>query len=348
MKVKFADNEQNRISNCNFVKVVLMLLVCFYHSSVYWSGGWFAAPAVPSTFLALVASWLNSFHIYGFTFVSGYLFYYLKFEKNKYQDKKKFVFNKVKRLLIPFVFASIVWVVPWYIFYNGFLYVEIIKKYVFAIAPSQLWFLWMLFWIFVIAISLPERIYKTWFRMAVISVIILGLSMIGRRFIPNYFQIWTGCKYFIFFAIGMMIRKYAYCFIFKVPCIVWFILHLILFIIIQFIEGQTGFVLKVINLGATLLLNIVGAIMAFTVLNSIADKVNYKENKVIRFFKEHNFVIYLFHQQIICGTITLFNGKVSNIILLLINFGVAIIVSALISIVLHKWRTTRVLVGEKF
>ncbi len=31
-------------------------------------------------FLMYIAKWFNTFHIYGFTLISGYIFYYIKYE----------------------------------------------------------------------------------------------------------------------------------------------------------------------------------------------------------------------------------------------------------------------------
>ena len=52
-----------------------MLLVVFYHSILFWGGDWFTKdPLVTSKLLDCIAKWLNSFHIYAFTLVSGYIF----------------------------------------------------------------------------------------------------------------------------------------------------------------------------------------------------------------------------------------------------------------------------------
>ena len=58
-------DRQTELENCNFIKTVLMMLVVFYHSIVFWGGNWFTQnPEVISVPLNIVADWLNSFHIY--------------------------------------------------------------------------------------------------------------------------------------------------------------------------------------------------------------------------------------------------------------------------------------------
>lgn len=106
-------DQKRELDNCTFVKTVLMLIVVAYHSILAWSGSWFTAISVErSEILAGIASWLNSFHIYGFTLVSGYLFYYLRYEKGKYGQFIPFLKQKAKRLLVPYVFVVAVWVIP--------------------------------------------------------------------------------------------------------------------------------------------------------------------------------------------------------------------------------------------
>lgn len=98
-------NYQKNLENCIFVKTILMMLVIVYHSMVFWGGDWFnvKSVAIECNVLKYLALWLNSFLIYGFVFISGYLFEYLKREKNKYQKFFAFIVNKSKRLLIPYI-----------------------------------------------------------------------------------------------------------------------------------------------------------------------------------------------------------------------------------------------------
>ena len=103
------------LDNCYFVKTVLMILVVLYHSILFWGGGsWLDNQPVifKSKALSILSVWLNTFHIYGFTLVSGYIFQYLKYEKDKYQKFFLFIVNKAKRLLVPYVFVAIIWVIP--------------------------------------------------------------------------------------------------------------------------------------------------------------------------------------------------------------------------------------------
>lgn len=95
-------NRQEELSNCNFIKTVLMVLVVFYHSILFWNGSWFTEdPIETSVILNILAAWLNSFHIYGFTLVSGYLFGYLKLEKGKYVSLVRLLRTRHSGLCYP-------------------------------------------------------------------------------------------------------------------------------------------------------------------------------------------------------------------------------------------------------
>lgn len=67
--------ERDNLINCRFLKIILMILVILGHACAFWSGHWFTEnPAIKSEGLALIYSWVNSFHIYAFALVSGYIF----------------------------------------------------------------------------------------------------------------------------------------------------------------------------------------------------------------------------------------------------------------------------------
>lgn len=132
--------KENELKNCDFIKTVLMIFVVLGHSMIFWRGNWFSIqrPVYTSQLLAVVTNWINSFHIYGFTLVSGYIFNFLKVEKNVYNDFKVYTYKKIKRLLVPYIFVSAVWVIPISCYFFKYDLSTIVKNYVFATSPSQL------------------------------------------------------------------------------------------------------------------------------------------------------------------------------------------------------------------
>lgn len=77
MRMSGLSKNNQVLKNCNFSKTVLMILVVFYHSIVFWTGTWFSSdPVFESNFLGLLAEYIGSFHIYAFALVLGYIFAY--------------------------------------------------------------------------------------------------------------------------------------------------------------------------------------------------------------------------------------------------------------------------------
>ena len=69
------------------------------------------------------------------------------------------------------------------------------------------------------------------------------------------------------------------------------------------------------------------------------------QNRFYRLLEENSFGIYLFHQQIIYFTIIWFNGLVHPIIQAILSFLIAICISLMMSMILKKWRMTKIMFG---
>lgn len=341
----------SQLENCNFIKTILMLLVVLYHSCALWkSGGWFnQAPASPSAFLDVLAQWLNSFHVYGFTMVSGFIFYALKNEKGKYQDRKAFVIGKMKRLIVPYVLVSTLWAGPWYAYYFKASLGDVLKNFVLGVQPAQLWFLLMLFWVFVIAIILPDKVYDSSVVLLVVSLALYGVGFVGGMIISNILQIFTGCQYFIFFVLGCIVAKEMSGDKMAgdkelsgddrskwISLILMLCLDIAIFVIYMFLGTGDSVVCKLARLCVEPLLHVVGALMAFSVLGWIANRVDWKKSRVFMLLSKHNFIIYLLHQQIIYGVITLFNGEAPSGILVALNFVGPVLITLFLAIVIER------------
>lgn len=145
--------KSEELHNCDFAKVVLMLFVVFGHCCRFWNGNWFSfcIPILNITdFSKILIWWAVSWHVCTFVLVSGYLFYYLRYERDKYDKFIPFLQKKVQRLLIPAYFVGLIWIIPvntyfWGDWFRNFL------KFVSGVSPSQLWFLFMLFDVFIMA-----------------------------------------------------------------------------------------------------------------------------------------------------------------------------------------------------
>ena len=334
------------LNNCNFVKTVLMLLIVLCHSAAFWTENWFSGdPVFKSVFLSDLSNWLGTFHVYCFCLVSGYIFYYLKFEKcsKKYTDFAVFTKTKIKRLLIPFVFASIFYVIPISAYFFNYSVKDIIIKYVFAVSPSQLWFLIMLFDVFIIFYILSEYVNKHTFIGVIIFLIMYALSVILPHVAVNAFQIINALKFLVFFYIGFIIRKYGLPQLLrKINILAAILLDIIIFII----YNRFGFRNLYFNTAITFFMYLFGAVVMFSSLQKLSGKIN-ADNKYLAFLNKHTMTIYLFHQQIIYFSIRMLNGIVSPYLHCIINFVFSLLVSILISVILHRFKVTRFLIGDR-
>lgn len=264
----------------------------------------------------------------------------------RYKDCKEFYINKAKRLIIPYVFATIIWVIPMqYAFFRSSVE-ELVEKYVLGISPSQLWFLLMLFGIFVIMWPLSEFIRKHNF----IGLMIVGglwfIGKIGSMFLPNLFQIWTTCKFSIYFWLGMKLCQHGTDKLKKIPVWVWLICDIALFILVKCIPNGS-LLLSLVSIGFNLILNIVGALMSFVAFGRLSDRISWKTSAAFSCLKKYSFPIYLFHQQLLYCTITLLNGKINPYLNAVVNIVFSFGGSLLISWILMKFKITRRLIGEK-
>lgn len=341
-------SRQTEVDNCSFVKSILMLMVVLYHSTLYYAGeSWFIGKTVEIPAFRIFVLWSHSFRMYGFTLVAGYLYFYLRYEREKYQEFIPFLKNKIRRLIIPFVFISTVWIVPISIYFFQYDAKNIFIKFVLATSPSQLWFLWMLFDVFVIVWWLSDWFYKHNLVAYAISLLFVIIGIVGSKVLPNVFCIWTGFSYIIYFLLGFKIRQYGSSYLKRVNILYWIIAHVSLFALVKYLSNYKGIVFKALHLSFMVLLQIIGGIMAFLVLQKLASCFDWQNNKLLQAFTKKSMAIFLLHQQIIYFTITAFNGKVNPYMNALINFMVAIGGAYLISSVLFKSKMLRMMMGEK-
>lgn len=226
------NNKNVMLENLDFSKTILMLLIVLYHSMVFFTGNWFnQEPVYNSKFFDLFSQILNSFHIHTFVLISGYIYAYLRFEKNKYLSFSSLIKSKYKRLIVPYIFISLSWVIPFYFYFFKVGIKEIGIKYFLGISPSQLWFLLMLFNIFIVIFFIGDFIYSSYYKAIILSIIIYGIGIVGGKFFPNIYQIMSSSKFLIYFIIGMLIYKSDLYILKKIPSYVYLVIFIILWLL---------------------------------------------------------------------------------------------------------------------
>ncbi len=289
---------------------------------------------------AVIAQWLNTFPVYAFTLISGYLFCYIKYEKKGYSRYVPFLIQKAKRLLVPYVFIALIWAAPVHAWFYG--PSDLFEKYVLGTAPSQLWFLLMLFWVFAIFWPISDLAAR---KPVDGALTVCALYCLGRV-LPNIYCISTGFRYVLFFWLGFVIRRNADLnrFLYKIPSALYISVHIMLFCVISFLETDTLF-LRAVGMGLTELLYCIGAVGAFVVLQRLLSRFS-NVRRIVNVFAPYSMTIYLFHQQIVYFSIQKFSD-LQTIFLILLNFIISLTGAALIAVLASKTSATRFLAGCK-
>ena len=220
-------------------------------------------------------------------------------------------------------------------------------QYGLGTSPSQLWFLLMLFCVFMIFHPLSRFFEKHNIGGAIVVIAFYGLGLVGQMVLPNIIQVFRACTYIPLFWLGSKIRQYGGEGLRKISVLVWLFADVMLLAITKYLSDFDGFIFKLMNLSFDFLLHIVGALMAFVILQKIADKVKWKESKVFGLLSKNSMPVYLFHQQVIYIFVTMLNGLINPYLHAGVNFIGAMVVSLLISAILMKFKWTRLLIGEK-
>lgn len=196
-------NNKDRLSEPDVIRAVTAVIVVLFHAY-----GMMYTPAhFPDTVEIYREKyyWFNSiclwFHMPLFIFISGGVYGYLYHVKGKYRDTLPFIWNKMKRLLIPYVIFSVIFMVTT----NGWSWSGL-----FSGTYSHLWFLTMLFWCFVgiAVIDMLRPCMLRFFPTPIVHVLILIISFIGLllpKLDYNLLGIAYFYKWFFWFYLGYSI-----------------------------------------------------------------------------------------------------------------------------------------------
>ncbi|MDD4076326.1 MAG: acyltransferase [Eubacteriales bacterium] len=338
------------LSNTAFVKLLAMLLVVYCHSiSIYMPGGWGPeAPMRQSAFLGLVASWLNTFHVHTFVAVSGYLFAYLRTETHRYDSARHVLGNKAQRLLLPYVCASLFWVIPFDIRFWGFDATRLVKDYALALNPCQLWFLPMLFLVFCAFTLVSNRVcFATQTKkqallwLAALYLIGVAANLASSFGVPNVFQWLRALQFLLFFYAGMLLRRYDLPRLYQWKYIIAALFSSVALFAFTCLCENAGGALALVRVPLRPVLGLCGALFLWLFGNKIA-RPGGTENGLNRLLSRTMFPVYLFHQQWIYLVIALLNRTgVAPYWLGETAFAASLILSVLLSWLLGKWKVTK-------
>jgi surface polysaccharide O-acyltransferase-like enzyme len=274
------------------------------------------------------------------------LFFYGKFEKGKYNNPKIDIKKRTKRLLVPYLVACLTWVIPFYIYFYEWSWIDIIKKFLLMISPAQLWFLPMLFWTFLVFLLVGDKLrFNRKEFIIIFSLSIITNAVLGRLNIA-IFQINSAVKYIPYYYLGGYIYKKFNDKKYEAKDTIIFITILVIFAVLQYISKfDVKYLKSLIGIFEEILM-IFAILHMFIILKYIYNKVsNIEHSKIYELLKENTFGIYLFHQQIIYITIILFNGLVHPLTQVLLSFVISVSISLIMVEILKKNKITKFLFG---
>lgn len=330
---------------CNYCKTIMMIIVVVFHSLAFWGiKDWYSISTSSVNRIAeTFCNWMASFHVYTFVFVAGFLFFELKMRNGKYNSLSDYIVKKIKRLIVPYVLVSLSWCIPIGTLFFKYSIIEIIKKYFLGMAPSQLWFLLMLFWVYSAAWIILKYIYeKNEYLATIIVAMLFVTSIIIRQFIPNVFMIWRSFEFLPIFWAGVLIN--AHCNRANLLNVVVIgALHIVLFGVLEIISISSIYVESILQM----LMHICGATFMFFIVQYANNWININDalKKWIVLLGKYNMPIYLLHQQIIyIGLIV--TCKLPIALGMVINIVLSVMVAIVISKILRKNKITLYVLGE--
>lgn len=291
-----------RLDEIVLLRPFAILLVVFYHSFAIYDGKWTLPNGVdPSVAYDWIADVAYSFMLPLFVLISGYLFSYQLFERNKITSFKGLFASKFKRLLVPCYVYGILYL----IIIN---HPEIYDIKSFALCAvnlisgvGHLWFLTMLFWCFVAAyimnfIGLSPNL------MLLVS---FCLYFIGPKTIP--LGLGYMCWYLIYFVFGILFRQKYECLsnVSRTNLMLIITGYIITFVSINLLLNNYNLLFERITYAklihyllfktGTLMYGFLGCLMSYLISINIVSK-NTKLPSILIWIDSISFGVYIYHQ----------------------------------------------------
>lgn len=186
-----------------YIKFALLIFVIIGHATRMYTINSAFPYIKTSAIMTYITNFIYGFHMPIFFIMSGAIFYLCLKDKNKYQNKKDFIFKKIKRLLIPYIFIGITFLPI--VMINTHITTQNYIEYVFygiilAKNNRHLWYLLYLFIYFVEFIFYPKKEKTSNFIIYTIFCLIIYKLKIS--YISDILY-WS-----IFFYMGIMLHKY--------------------------------------------------------------------------------------------------------------------------------------------
>mgnify|MGYP003397052814 CR=1 FL=1 len=187
------------LAEVSIIRPILIVLLVVYHAFIIYRGGW----VQPSGFQENTTYWWiavtsYSFMLEMFVFISGYVWAFQIFERKKSQSFKQLIGEKFKRLIIPSILFSTI-----YVCLLGTKETLAVAQLIYALicGYGHMWFLPMLFWCFIGVYVLEKIQIKEECKL----ILLLLCSIVS--FLPLPLRLSSAMYYIFFFYAGFYVRK---------------------------------------------------------------------------------------------------------------------------------------------
>lgn len=336
--------EAQKLNAIDIMKMMCMLFVIMGHAcAIYTNCNWGGiAPTRESVIACEINMFVATFHTQSFVTASGFLFRYLYVEKRKYVNKKRDIRKRSFRLLIPYAIISFFWAIPFAVVIEGSTVKDIVRNYVFMIAPAQLWFCPMLFGVWTIFRLIYKYIEKIPSNVClVVFFLIYYMVEVVSGYLPiAMFQIKGILMNLLFFYIGViLVDSYDIVFQRKNRCIVYIIECCMS---IFFMKYNKVFI---INLIIEPIISVCGILAVYCLSIFLSNYLPFNAQG-IKILKENSMGVYLLHQQIMYIFLLLFNKpNVLPFFTIIISCVGTTIVSFVMCAILRNCKIGRIALG---
>ena len=280
----------NRSNAISIVRVMATFAIVLYHCMCYnagiWNGTYDCVHINPHIYI--LARVIVSLTLPIFFFISGYVFALGYIEKNKYKAIIPLLGNKARRLLLPVVSYTVIYLLL-------FPYIDLnLTEFVSGI--RHLWFLPTLFLCFVIVY--PFRVLLTFnkhLHKGIIGgalVILLCYLSCNAQVVFRYLSfpvVYNMCKYLVFFVLGVLTYKSMQSLNIKL-----LLITILLMLSLAFhykLMWSGGLVIQIVDT--------LSICLFCCMLLLYFNRLNLKESTIIKLNNRHSMGIYLIHQILI-------------------------------------------------
>lgn len=253
--------------------------------------------SVGEKLLCMMVSFIYTFHMPLFMMLSGACF---SLTIHKVAGLKAFVSNKARRLLVPFLFTTLLLSVPLkymsdYYSESANVLEDIVLGQFLLMGNSHLWFVVSLFWIFLMYYGLHQKHLtdKQWFLPSLVGVSIVATYFTNKGI--EFLGIFAAFKHLVYFAFGFKYLR-------KLDATMWggqilllniVIYNLLFFSFLKYGNGDTVF-MKAAHYIYNVVMGVYGSIIMIQFTKYFGTFKCITNLRLYKTFSRYSYELYLF------------------------------------------------------